>query len=285
MSKNPAAPPIKGYLSPSGVFHTPHQYSELAVAIENALPPVDSAWLDRFDPLVIQCDSQVTCEQPAANELLASLERFESDGEDFVKLHDVHDVVAMIKQPPAHHAAPVATVNVERPGNIEWLAEPTPDDGAMLYAKPQPPALGRGPVAALQFKCVGDRNPSDWSDVRDSLQLERMQRTNEICEARDRPACYEFRELVDRAHVDRLQAEVERLKHKHRDELGKRLAGEVKAEARTDALEGLLRESVESLRSGLEAPGPMEHEHSVHDRELVGRIDAELAKPEASVQS
>jgi hypothetical protein len=87
-----------------------------------------------------------------------------------------------------------------------------------VYSRPEqvvavPPAGGEVEVL-LQVRAVGNRVPSEWADVRDSTELEQMQRTNAICEARDTQNLYEFRELVDRAHVTRLQAEVSALQQR-----------------------------------------------------------------------
>lgn len=106
-------------------------------------------------------------------------------------------VVAAAPPPPARHAAPVAVVNVERPGNIEWLAEPTPDDGASLYAVPQPPALG-GEPEVLGYSVKGNRY---------AIRLTK----GELLELYEGYSGDALIELVDRAHVARLQAEVERL--------------------------------------------------------------------------
>lgn len=58
------------------------------------------------------------------------------------------------------------------------------------------------------------------------------------------------------------------------DALGRQLPSA--APAGSDSSATLLREAVESLRGGLETPGPLEAEHSVHDRQLIGRIEAHL---------
>lgn len=146
--------------------------------------------------------------QPPAHELLASLERFESDGEDFVKLHDVHDVVAMIKQPPALGGEPEVLrwlVDVEGYKAVSCETSEHANDTLHHY-------IGRGRKAVLI-------------------------------------------ELVDRASVVRLQTELDEVVR-----LGKyAVACGTEAEARWDkereqlqartaALEGLLRKVRETLQ-------------------------------------
>lgn len=52
--------------------------------------------------------------------------------------------------------------------------------------------------------------------------------------------------------------------------------------ARLAERDALLKEAVLSLREGIEAPGPLEHEFSVADRKLVERIDATLSGAQCS---
>lgn len=144
-------------------------------------------------------------------------------------------VFACHEAPASKLRLPVAIVNVERPGNIEWLAEPTPDDGAMLYAEPQPPELGGEPVMRLEAeKLLG----GDGEYAVDFVKA------GWLMSCRETGGTFY---LYSQDHVARLQAEVERLK-------GRAVTGVKEdvfdivckerdgAYARTAALEGLLLE-------------------------------------------
>lgn len=107
---------------------------------------------------------------------------------------------------------------------------------AMLAAAPQPPALGGEPetLAVLTLGGVfdnlelGDNDIGLRAEAVEALQ-ERLVRTSDDVHI----------ELVDRAHVARLQVEVEQ--ERRRAEVSAKDANE--AEARTAALEGLLLEA------------------------------------------
>lgn len=134
---------------------------------------------------------------------------------------------------------PVAIVNVERPGNIEWLAEPTPDDGAMLYAEPQPPALGGDAVMRLEAeKLIGGDGEYAVDFVKPGW----------LMSCREAGGTFY---LYSQDHVARLQAEVDLLtvQAENDREANTAIRGErdhYKAEA--ERLTGLARKQAEAMR-------------------------------------
>lgn len=160
-------------------------------------------------------------------------------------------------------------------GAVEYLALRGDDIGTsnvpvadalreLLIAAPQPPALGGEPEVFHQYLSRGEC--ARWHTLDESQLVEANQQG------------FTTRQLIDRAHIAPLQAEIERRDSKletmrrKNNELNDDVA---KLKARCDELEGLLRECRPALD---QAAGGVFKEHRV----IRDKVKAAMSRPAGS---